>query len=124
MAIIAKTCTGCGEHKPVREFRGTSRCIGCLVNPPPPTWPPTYEAVHAKMRKLLNVRAVTCQLCLKVPAEQWAYDRTDGEELPSSRGPYSLDPGKYVPLCVTCHHWLDDGYRRLMKWGERRQFTG
>jgi hypothetical protein len=50
------------------------------------------------------------QLCRQcgAQAEEWAYDHADlNEKLDPKRGPYSLDPNHYLPLCVLCHRRSD-----------------
>jgi hypothetical protein len=51
-----------------------------------------------------------CQRC-SLPAQDWAYDHTDPNELTSEHGPYSLDARRYMPLCRRCHRRFDRVHR-------------
>lgn len=66
-----------------------------------------YPAIHCRVkRERGRASSHVCEHCGK-PAKHWAYDHQDPEERSSPEGPYSLDPARYVPLCVGCHNRLD-----------------
>lgn len=46
-------------------------------------------------------------------AAEWSYDHTDSNEHVSPEGyPFSSDPDRYVPLCVSCHRTFDRNHRK------------
>ena len=72
---------------------------------------PSYRALHARIESARGKAAsYKCQGC-GGPAEQWAYDLTDMNDLQETFGTrtirYSLDITKYLPLCRGCHVRLD-----------------
>jgi len=53
---------------------------------------------------------------------EWAYDHGDpNERVDSRRGPYSVDPSHYLPLCVPCHRAFDAEHRAFDAKPECRQ---
>jgi hypothetical protein len=70
-----------------------------------------YDGVHKRLRALHGEAAAhPCRRCDK-PAKHWAYDHADPDERQDPRrGPYSIDPAHYLPLCVSCHKTFD------LKW--------
>jgi hypothetical protein len=73
-----------------------------------PTLSETYQAIHARLRKVRGpAKFLTCENCGRV-AEQWAYDRQDpdertGENSGGYRVAYSINLDHYRPLCAPCH---------------------
>lgn len=70
--------------------------------------PVTYEAVHYRL--LWDRGSASDNPCVKcgAQAEEWAYDHTDPDELTDPKGrAYSLDQGRYFPLCISCHRVQD-----------------
>jgi hypothetical protein len=64
--------------------------------------------VHQRIYKLRGRAAGhACALCSR-PAAEWSYDHADPDErLDGKRGPYSIDPTHYRPLCLSCHRTFD-----------------
>jgi len=72
-----------------------------------------YAGVHHRVRTIRgSARDHQCSHCQVERARHWAYDRSDADERSSPRGPYSVDPMHYLPLCVPCHKNFDLGERR------------
>lgn len=71
----------------------------------------SYDSIHHKLRAERGpARQYTCPNC-GFNARQWAYDHTDPDEIRDSRGrTYSLDLGKYMPMCTPCHYKFDAPY--------------
>jgi hypothetical protein len=71
--------------------------------------PGGYQFAHYKVSRLRGkAKDQTCAHCGE-PARHWAYDHEDPAERfdPRRGGPYSVDPGHYVPLCHRCHTAFD-----------------
>lgn len=66
----------------------------------------SYFAVHERIKRKLG-SAKNYQCACGQPARQWAYDRTDPNELRDATGPYSTDLNRYQPMCVPCHKRMD-----------------
>ena len=68
----------------------------------------TYSAVHKWLvRHYGPAASLPCWNCGQ-PAQWWAYDRTDPNEVIGPKT-YSTDPEYYLPLCGPCHYALDHG---------------
>lgn len=68
-----------------------------------------YSAIHNRLRRYRGAAADhECGHCGKA-AEDWAYDRTDPNELvdQDTGFPYSTDVRRYLPLCKPCHYRFD-----------------
>jgi len=68
-----------------------------------------YTAIHHRLYRYRGAAADhPCQHCDQ-SAEDWAYDRTDPNELVDQETgfPYSTDPARYMPLCKPCHYRFD-----------------
>lgn len=109
-----KPCPSCGG--PMSHGRQT--CMACrdFTGERNPKWrgdAVEYAAVH---NRIVAARGKAsrrpCDICGK-PAEEWAYDRGDPNEVRNhigrDDGPFSLDPARYMPLCVPCHRRFDLG---------------
>lgn len=89
--------------------RECCKAIDAARRPKLPWVPPTYSGVHQRMPSL---EGRACWQCGD-PAEQWAYDHDDPNELVSEKGlPYSLDQARYKPMCRPCHGRFDLEHRR------------
>ena len=68
-----------------------------------------YGAAHDRVRRDRGPASEhTCAACRRNRAHQWAYDHSDSNErVDPQLGPYSLDPARYRPLCVSCHKLAD-----------------
>lgn len=74
----------------------------------------TYGAVHLRLRAVRgSATAQNCWHC-GLPAEHWAYDHADPDELIELRHGdrrvetrYSTNLDHYIPLCVPCHSRYD-----------------
>jgi hypothetical protein len=72
----------------------------------------SYANAHQRLkRRRGRPSAHACQKCGR-PAEDWAYDHLDPDERQDPKGPYSLDPAYYMPLCRVCHRRFDLPFRR------------
>jgi hypothetical protein len=67
-----------------------------------------YRSAHNTIvRARGKAREHQCGRCAW-PAVHWAYDHTDPAPVVDDRGRiYSLDPNRYVALCVACHGRFD-----------------
>ncbi|WNM68813.1 HNH endonuclease [Gordonia phage Soos] len=66
----------------------------------------SYGAMHQRLTKDRGpASAHPCFDCGS-PARQWSYDHSDPDQL-YGPWPYSLDPNRYVPRCVSCHKRMD-----------------
>jgi hypothetical protein len=73
-----------------------------------------YGGHHLRLRHQRGPAAAhPCQHC-GAPARHWAYDHTDPAERtdPATGCPYSTDPGRYIPLCQSCHGRFDREHRK------------
>jgi hypothetical protein len=67
----------------------------------------TYVVAHQRVRAWRGSASThPCADC-GTKARHWSYDHADPEERTSDKGPYSLDPNRYVPRCVSCHKKFD-----------------
>lgn len=69
----------------------------------------TYSGAHMRVREIRGTAtAFPCSACRTEVASNWAYDHRDPNEIVDPRnGPYSADPARYRPLCVSCHKVAD-----------------
>lgn len=70
-----------------------------------------YVGAHARLRRTRGRAAdLPCSQC-GGPAAHWAYDHQDPDEKVGtdhgSQVPFSLDPARYLPMCVPCHKSYD-----------------
>lgn len=78
-----------------------------------------YFTIHQRISKQRGkARQFQCMGCAK-PAEDWAYDHSDPNEIPgTNRHPaYSPDIYRYQPMCRACHKALDNSVRNQQKAG-------
>ena len=81
--------------------------ITVLTGAAHPNWAgdqPNYNTVHQRLPRVRG--KATGQTCIGcgVPAEAWAYDHSDPDELVNDRGQaYSANLDHYQPLCHSCH---------------------
>lgn len=112
----------CGDHRTVGEHRAWCHedTTWCYPNSPCPRCElpqlraevkslqgdgsprPSYRMVHIWLNTWRGKAAdQTCADCGQT-AHDWAFDNRK-PNWPSKDGPYYPDPGRYVPLCRTCH---------------------
>lgn len=73
-----------------------------------PSLPIGYSGAHTRLPTLASQ---SCYCCAK-PAQEWAYDHSDPDELADQDGrPYSLDRTCYMPMCRRCHRAFDSAYK-------------
>jgi hypothetical protein len=74
---------------------------------------PSYEAMHQRVRRHNGpARNHTCVGCCVKRAGNWAYDHRDDQQVVNHKGLiYSLDIGRYIPLCLQCHRRFDAMFR-------------
>lgn len=91
-------------------------------NPPPPVhrgpsnhmWAGDEVSYRNAHRRVYRARGAAsahpCRYC-GAQAKQWAYDHMDPNEKIGKNAkhvsPYSTDPARYIPLCVSCHRRFD-----------------
>jgi hypothetical protein len=70
-----------------------------------------YKLAHLRISRLRGpARRQTC--ACGAPAAHWAYDHSDPDALTSDAGQkYSMDPYRYVAMCVACHGAFDAEHR-------------
>jgi hypothetical protein len=114
------TVDGCGEPHQARGYCGTHyrrwwehgdpNHVTVLAGPLNPGWRGDNirnRSLHQRLgRQQGPASAYPCQHC-GGPAAEWAYDHADPAERDDPRGPYSLDPAHYLPLCRPCHRRFD-----------------
>lgn len=72
----------------------------------------TYNGAHRRVKDTRGpASAHNCAEC-SAPAEHWAYDHEDPNELWGTtnrgrRAPFSGDPNRYRPMCRSCHARFD-----------------
>lgn len=71
----------------------------------------SYNTLHQRIKhRRGGASKHTCMHCVR-RARHWAYDHTDPDErIGEDHGrtmTYSLDPARYIPLCVSCHKLFD-----------------
>ena len=71
-----------------------------------------YSGAHLRMWRDEPAAKHQCAHCLGA-ADNWAYDHEDPDERESKRGPYSIDPKHYFPLCYSCHTKFDKGHQEV-----------
>ena len=77
-----------------------------------------YEGAHIRVRKTRG-RAADHQ-CRRCPnqAAEWAYDHQDpNERVEEYRGhtlAFSVNPQRYMPLCISCHRTFDNAMRKVV----------
>ena len=75
-----------------------------------------YTTAHVRIRKAKGpASAHPCVHC-GVPAQQWAYDHSDPDAQSEVRSDgscliFSVDPDRYIPLCIRCHRAFDRSVR-------------
>lgn len=101
-------CKGLCERHYRRSMRNGSPDATRPMGRPRTPDAATYNAVHLRLKFDRGVaRTYACLNCGN-QAQAWSYDHTDPSELLDERGrPYSLDLGRYRPLCWPCHNPLD-----------------
>ncbi len=73
----------------------------------------TYPGAHQRVYAAKGRASDNSCKCGE-PAEDWAYDGQDPQELTDPQGrSYSLDPEHYEPLCRTCHKNEDLARRKV-----------
>lgn len=117
-----KTCSGCGQEKPIwKNFEGERFCKTCWSIKTPTNFPKQSKALkpvsdkrkpldqlYSKLRKeFLNLpENFSCraklQGCLNVTGQELTIHHTKG------RGKYYLDSTTWIPLCLTCHRWVEE----------------
>lgn len=65
-----------------------------------------YKNLHKRINRALGSAKLYKCVCGK-RAVHWAYTHTCPDERQSAIGPYSLSYEHYIPLCQSCHKWLD-----------------
>jgi hypothetical protein len=68
----------------------------------------SYAAIHLRLRHQRGRAADRLCPCGQ-PAQQWAYNHKDPDELrdPATGSPYSTNLDHYVAMCHPCHQALD-----------------
>jgi hypothetical protein len=85
----------------------------------------TYQAAHNRVRSRWGSASLWDCVACGLPADDWAYDEKDPEELRGPGGAYFPDPAHYRPLCRMCHCGRSPGLRqveslRAQGWGMAR----
>lgn len=75
-----------------------------------------YESAHRRVYAIHGkAREHPCYYC-GLRAVQWAYDHQDPDERVSPQGCfYSPKPEHYLPLCHSCHSYLDFRYAAIRR---------
>jgi hypothetical protein len=117
-----KTCSACGEDKVIwKNHEGEKFCKDCWGKQAPVKHPKRtaisklpsdkkkpLDLLYSKMRKefLSKPENSTCFAklpgCLNSMGENLTIHHTKG------RGRYYLDSTTWIPLCITCHQWVEE----------------
>jgi hypothetical protein len=117
-----KTCSGCEEQKVIwKNHEGNKFCKDCWYKQTPPKTPKKssvlkltsdkrkpLDQLYSKLRKeFLDLpHNSTCRAklpgCLNVTGQNLTVHHTKG------RGKYYLDSSTWIPLCLTCHKWVEE----------------
>lgn len=79
-----------------------------------PAWRPVvgYQQAHDRLGPVTGPCAAGCGR----PAQEWAYDEGDAQQLVSPLGRrYSLDPSHYLAMCRSCHRKSDGRIANLRR---------
>lgn len=94
------------------DVRADIPIIGDRTGPNNPYWlgdDATYGGVHKRLKRPMPLGKGSARdyLCVNddKQADDWAYDHEDPDERfdEKGRGPYSLKPEHYLPMCRPCH---------------------
>jgi len=102
----------CQKHYMRRRRTGDATMVRNTNGPANGRWKgdaAKYTAVHHRLYRLRGPAARhPCEHCAG-DAEDWAYDRTDPNQLIDLETgfPYSTDPARYLVLCKVCHYRFD-----------------
>jgi len=100
----------CGNHLRIQPGQlAKVRSCGKGVHHPRYSEAPSYQRVHTRLAEERGKAsdAGPCVTCGR-PAQEWSYDGTDPDHLHHEKGyPYSTDPSRYVPRCISCHRKRD-----------------
>lgn len=99
MAFTATTCGTCRDRTGASNPKWRGIAIG-------------YAAAHDRVKSTRGLAGEhACASCQR-PAQEWAYNGIDPDELSEGLLAYSADPGNYDPMCRSCHKRVDAGRRR------------
>jgi hypothetical protein len=117
-----KTCSGCGQEKPIwKNFEGNKFCKECWSRKALAKMPPQSTALkpvsdkrkpldqlYFKLRKefLELPENFSCRAklpgCMHATGQDLTIHHTKG------RGKYYLQTDTWIPLCLACHHWVEE----------------
>lgn len=117
-----KTCSGCGEERHIwKNFEGEKFCKDCWSRKEPVKFPKQSKLIspvsdkrkpldqlYSKLRKefLEKIENATCRAklpgCLGSTRQDLTIHHTKG------RGKYYLDTTTWIPLCMSCHRWVEE----------------
>ena len=121
MQVKLKTCAGCNLEKVIwKNYLGNKYCKTCWHTKETPKVPSNkkpikpksdkmnvLDVLYSKLRKefLNKPENATCRAklhgCLNVFKENLTIHHTKG------RGKYYLDATTWIPLCLSCHEWVE-----------------
>ena len=117
-----KPCAGCGEDRLIwKNFEGQKFCKDCWMKKTPTTKPVTSKLIKpvsdkrkpldqlsSKLRKqfLDQPENSTCRAKLHVCTHHTGQDLTIHHT--RGRGKYYLDSTTWIPLCLSCHRWVEE----------------
>jgi hypothetical protein len=117
-----KLCAGCGEDRLIwKNFEGQKFCKDCWMKKTPTTKPVTSKLIkpvsdkrkpldqlYSKLRKqfLDQPENSTCRAKLHVCTHHTGQDLTIHHT--RGRGKYYLDSTTWIPLCLSCHRWVEE----------------
>lgn len=117
-----KTCAACGDEKVIwKNDGGNKYCKDCWYKKSPVKFPKKtgvlklssekrkpLDQLYSKLRKdfLSQPENSTCRAklpcCIKTTGLNLTVHHTKG------RGKYYLDSTTWIPLCLTCHQWVEE----------------
>ena len=117
-----KPCAGCGEDRLIwKNFEGQKFCKDCWMKKRPAAKPVTSKLIkpvsdkrkpldqlYSKLRKqfLDQPENSTCRAKLHVCTYHTGQDLTIHHM--RGRGKYYLDSTTWIPLCLSCHRWVEE----------------
>lgn len=117
-----KTCAACGHDKVIwKNFEGNKFCKDCWFKQEPvkiPTPSKALKPVSDKRKPLdqlyskLRVEFLSLPENFTCRAKLPGCMRTTGQDLTihhtKGRGKFYLDTTTWIPLCLTCHRWVEE----------------
>lgn len=117
-----KTCSSCGEDKVIwKNHEGEKFCKDCWNRKSPVNYPKKtgilkltsdkrkpLDLLYSKMRKDFLSKAENATCFAKLPGCLNSLPENLTIHHKKGRGRYYLDSTTWIPLCMTCHQWVEE----------------